>query len=96
VEFDSVRMCSNLVLVTPSTKVLKTTYCINEIKNGYKDVEKKIESLYWFPVASFPMQGILFISAMDLESKYCYFYHSWDLVPYYTYLLNSFKALVPS
>ena len=45
VEFDSVRMCSNLVLVTPSTKVLKTTYCINEIKNGYKDVEKKIELL---------------------------------------------------
>ena len=45
VEFDSVRMCSNLVLVAPSTKVLKTTYCINEIKNGYKDVEKKIELL---------------------------------------------------
>ena len=20
---------------------------------------------------------------MDLESKYCYFYHSWDFVPYY-------------
>jgi hypothetical protein len=19
---------------------------------------------------------------MDLESKYCYFYHSWDFVPY--------------
>ena len=33
VEFDSVRMHSNLVL--------KATYCINKIKNGYKDVEKK-------------------------------------------------------
>ena len=32
VEFDSVRMRSNLVL--------KTTYYINKIKNGYKDVEK--------------------------------------------------------
>ena len=21
---------------------------------------------------------------MDLESKYCYFYHSWDFVPYYS------------
>ena len=31
------------------------------------------EILYWFPVASFPVQGILSISAMDLESKYCYF-----------------------
>ena len=40
-------------------------------------------TLYWFPVASFPVQGILSISAMDLESKYCYFYHSWDFVPYY-------------
>jgi hypothetical protein len=36
---------------------------------------------YWFPVPSFPVQGILSISAMDLESKYCYFYHSWDFVP---------------
>jgi hypothetical protein len=35
-----------------------------------------------FPVASFPVQGILSISAMDLESKYCYFYHGWDFVPY--------------
>ena len=26
--------------------------------------------------ASFPVQGILSISAMDLELKYCYFYHS--------------------
>jgi hypothetical protein len=32
-------------------------------------------TLYWFLVASFPVQGILSISAMDLESKYCYFYH---------------------
>jgi hypothetical protein len=39
-------------------------------------------TLYWFPIASFPEQGILSISAMDLESKYCYFYHSWDFVPY--------------
>jgi hypothetical protein len=31
---------------------------------------------HWFPV-----QEILSISAMDLESKYCYFYHSWDFVP---------------
>ena len=28
-----------------STKVLKTTYCINKIKNGYKDVEKKSSCL---------------------------------------------------
>ena len=40
-------------------------------------------TLYWFPVASFPMQGILSISTMDLELKYCYFYHSWDFVPYH-------------
>jgi len=33
--------------------------------------------------ASFPVHGILSISDMDLESKYCYFYHSWDFVPYY-------------
>jgi len=39
-------------------------------------------TLYWFLVASFPVQGILSISAMDLESKYCYFYYSWDFVPY--------------
>ena len=39
-------------------------------------------TLHWFPVASFPVQGILSISAMDLESKYCYFYHSWDFFPY--------------
>jgi hypothetical protein len=23
---------------------------------------------------------------MDLESQYCYFYHSWDFVPYYTFI----------
>ena len=49
VEFDSVGMRSNLVLVArkgaTSTKVLKTTYCINKIKNGYKDVEKKSSCL---------------------------------------------------
>ena len=50
VEFDSVRMRNNLVLVAPrggatSNKVLKTTYCINKIKNGYKDVEKKSSCL---------------------------------------------------
>jgi hypothetical protein len=39
-------------------------------------------SLHWFTVASFPVQGILSTSAMDLESKYCYVYHSWDFVPY--------------
>ena len=33
-------------------------------------------TLYWFLV-----QGIESISDMDLESKYCYFYHSWDFVP---------------
>jgi hypothetical protein len=33
--------------------------------------------------ASFPVHGILSISDMDLESKYFYFYHSWDFVPYY-------------
>ena len=38
VEFDSVRMRSNLVL--------KTTYCINKIKNGYKDVEEKNQVAY--------------------------------------------------
>jgi hypothetical protein len=32
--------------------------------------------------ASFPVHGILSISDMDLESKYCYFYHSWDFDPY--------------
>jgi hypothetical protein len=32
--------------------------------------------------ASFPVQGIESISDMDLESKYCYFYHSWNFVPY--------------
>ena len=30
---------------------------------------------------SFPVQGIQSISDMDLASKYCYFYHSWDFVP---------------
>ena len=30
--------------------------------------------------ASFPVHGILSISDIDLESKYCYFYHSWDFV----------------
>ena len=38
VEFDSVKMRSNLVL--------KTTYCINKIKNGYKDVGKKNQVAY--------------------------------------------------
>ena len=38
VEFDSVRMRSNLVL--------KTIYCINKIKNGYKDVEEKNQIAY--------------------------------------------------
>ena len=46
-------------------------------------------TLYWFPVASFPMQGILSISAKDLESKYCYFYHIWDFVPYYRVFVHS-------
>ena len=34
-------------------------------------------TMYWFPV-----HEIEAISDMDLESKYCYFYHSWDFVPY--------------
>jgi hypothetical protein len=34
-------------------------------------------TIYWFPV-----HENLSISDMDLESKYCYFYHSWDFVPY--------------
>jgi hypothetical protein len=47
-------------------------------------------TLYWFPV-----QGILSISAMDLESKYCYFYHSWDFVPYYcVYMSFFFKYII--
>jgi hypothetical protein len=33
-------------------------------------------TMYWFPV-----HENLSISDMDLESKYCYFYHSWDFVP---------------
>ena len=44
-------------------------------------------SLYWFPVASFPVLIILSIRAMDLESKYCYFYHNWDFILYYDSLL---------
>ena len=41
-------------------------------------------TMYWFPVCHF--------RCMDLESKYCYFYHSWDFVPYYisTYILLTF------
>ena len=35
-------------------------------------------TMHWFPV-----QGISAISDMDLESKYYYFYHSWDFIPYY-------------
>jgi len=35
------------------------------------------------------VQGILSVCAMDLESKYCYFYHSWDFVPY-NLLVDSF------
>jgi hypothetical protein len=31
---------------------------------------------------SFPVQGIKAISDVDLVSKYCYFYHSSDFVPY--------------
>ena len=30
---------------------------------------------------SFPVHEIQAISDMDLESKYCYVYHSWDFVP---------------
>ena len=46
-------------------------------------------SLQFPPVTlyRFPVQGILFISVMDLESKYCYFYHTWDFVPYYICLI---------
>ena len=53
-------------------------------------------TLYWFPVASFPVQGILSISAMDLESKYCYVYHtcSWDFVPYYIDYIDKIWQIV--
>jgi hypothetical protein len=53
-------------------------------------------TLYWFPVASFPVQGILSINAMDLESKYCYFYHtcSWDFVPYYIDYIDKIWQIV--
>jgi hypothetical protein len=46
---------------------------------------KKIIGLHHVLVsgASFPVHENLSISDMDLESKYCYFYHSWDFVPYY-------------
>ena len=37
-KFDAVKNCS---CRGTSIKVLKMTYCINKIKNGYKDVEKK-------------------------------------------------------
>jgi hypothetical protein len=39
--------------------------------------------------ASFPVQGIESISDMDLESKYCYFYHSWNFVPYKDYMSHA-------
>ena len=55
-------------------------------------------TLYWFPVASFPVQEILSISAMDLESKYCYFYHSWDNkwlnIVYHIFISNNVNSYV--
>jgi len=66
---------STLVLVVPSGP--RVPYYCASLRSRIPPV-----NLYWFPVASFPVQGILSINAMDLESKYCYFYHSWDLVPY--------------
>lgn len=33
--------------------------------------------------ASCPVQGIVSIRAMNLESAYCFFYYRWDFVPYY-------------
>jgi hypothetical protein len=44
--------------------------------------------MYWFPV-----HEIEAISDMDLESKYCYFYHSWDFVPYQLYYFICIKDL---
>ena len=40
-----IRLCKDAQFGATSTKVLKTTYCINKIKNGYKDVERKIKLL---------------------------------------------------
>ena len=55
-------------------------------------------TLYLFPVASFPVQGIFFISAMDLESKYCYFYHSWNNkwlnIVYHIFISNNVNSYV--
>jgi hypothetical protein len=31
---------------------------------------------------------------MDLESKYCYFYHSWDFVPYYSHAFYPMFVLI--
>ena len=40
-------------------------------------------TMYWFPVCHFRcMKFKPLVIWMDLESKYCYFYHSWDFVPY--------------
>jgi hypothetical protein len=60
---------STLVLVAPSGPRVPD-YCAS-LRSRIPPV-----TLYWFPVASFPVQGILSISTMDLESKYCYFYHN--------------------
>jgi hypothetical protein len=46
-------------------------------------------TMYWFPV-----HEIYAISDMDLVSKYCYFYHSWDFVPYYIVLTSYCKTHV--
>ena len=46
-------------------------------------------TMYWFPV-----HENLSIGDMDLESKYCYFYHSWDFVPYYIVLTSYCKTHV--
>ena len=40
-------------------------------------------TLYWFLVRHFQCKEF---NPLDLESKYCYFYHSWDFVPYESFL----------
>ena len=44
-------------------------------------------AMYWFPVCHLRCMKFkpLNFSDMDLESKYCYFYHSWEFVPYEAY-----------
>jgi hypothetical protein len=61
--------------------VNKASHMNNKMCNILMESNSTSNSNHWFPIPSFPVQAILSISAMDLESKYCYFYHSWDFVP---------------